>query len=62
MYWNWKIGGIALGLIFFAAVALVKPIGVSTQFVILDGIQKLKSLSEQVRGEVCQIGGQSLEL
>ena len=38
MYWNWKIGGIALGLIFFAAVALVKPIGVSTQFVILDGI------------------------
>jgi hypothetical protein len=38
MYWNWKIGGIALGLIFFVAVALVKPIGVSTQFVILDGM------------------------
>lgn len=38
MYWNWKIGGVALGLIFFIAVALVKPIGVSTQFVILDGI------------------------
>jgi uncharacterized membrane protein YedE/YeeE len=38
MYWNWRIGGLALGLIFFAAVALVKPIGVSTQFVILDGI------------------------
>ncbi len=38
MYWNWKIGGFALGLIFFMAVALVKPIGVSTQFVILDGI------------------------
>jgi len=38
MYWNWKTGGAALGLIFFIAVALVKPIGVSTQFVILNGI------------------------
>ncbi|TDE40788.1 YeeE/YedE thiosulfate transporter family protein [Antarcticimicrobium sediminis] len=35
---NWKIGGLMLGLVFFAAVLLVKPIGVSTQFVILDGI------------------------
>ncbi|MFP7571448.1 YeeE/YedE thiosulfate transporter family protein [Marivita sp. S2033] len=35
---NWKIGGLALGLVFFAAVLLVKPIGVSTQFVILDGV------------------------
>jgi len=35
---NWKVGGLALGLVFFAAVLLVKPIGVSTQFVILDGI------------------------
>jgi len=34
----WKAGGLALGLVFFLAVALVKPIGVSTQFVILDGI------------------------
>jgi len=52
MYWNWKIGGLALGGVFFvvAAVvkpiggvffvvaAVVKPIGVSTQYVILDGI------------------------
>lgn len=38
MTWNWKIGGILLGAVFFAAVLLVKPIGVSTQFVILDGI------------------------
>ena len=38
MYWNWKISALALGLIFFAAFALVKPIGVSTQFVIFDGI------------------------
>lgn len=38
MQLNWKIGGLALGLVFFLAVALVKPIGVSTQFVILDGI------------------------
>ena len=36
--WNWKVGGLALGLVFFLAFVLVKPIGVSTQFVILDGI------------------------
>lgn len=36
--WNWKASGIALALCFLLAVALVKPIGVSTQFVILDGI------------------------
>lgn len=35
---NWKTGGLLLGIVFFAAVVLVKPIGVSTQFVILDGI------------------------
>ncbi len=34
---DWKVGGLALGLVFFLAVALVKPIGVSTQFVVLDG-------------------------
>jgi len=38
MVLNWKIGGLLLGLVFFLAVLLVKPIGVSTQFVILDGI------------------------
>lgn len=38
MYWNWKQGGVALGLTFLLAVAWVKPIGVSTQFVVLDGI------------------------
>lgn len=35
---SWKYGGVLLGLVFFAAVLLVKPIGVSTQFVILDAI------------------------
>lgn len=35
---NWKSGGVLLGLVFFAAVLLVKPIGVSTQFVIFDAI------------------------
>lgn len=35
---NWKSGGVLLGLAFFAAVLLVKPIGVSTQFVIFDAI------------------------
>ena len=38
MQLSWKTGGLLLGLVFFAAVLLVKPIGVSTQFVILDGI------------------------
>ncbi len=38
MTWNWKTGGIALGLAIFLAVLLVKPVGVSTQFVILDAI------------------------
>jgi len=38
VYWNWKVGGVMLGLSFFLAVALIKPIGVSTQFVIADGI------------------------
>ena len=38
MHLDWKIGGLLLGVVFFLAVALVKPIGVSTQFVILDGI------------------------
>ena len=35
---NWFKGGILLGAAFLLAVALVKPIGVSTQFVIADGI------------------------
>ncbi len=35
---SWRTGGLALGLVFLAAVVLVKPIGVSTQFVIFDGI------------------------
>ena len=38
MILNWKTGGVLLGIVFFAAVLLVKPIGVSTQFVIFDGI------------------------
>ncbi|MEM7775946.1 MAG: YeeE/YedE thiosulfate transporter family protein [Pseudomonadota bacterium] len=35
---SWPWGGLLLGIVFLAAVVLVKPIGVSTQFVILDGI------------------------
>ncbi|WP_328190252.1 YeeE/YedE thiosulfate transporter family protein [Marinobacter sp. OP 3.4] len=38
MYWNWKISGLALAGVFLLAVVLVKPIGVSTQFVIFDGL------------------------
>jgi len=36
--WNWLISGVMLGMAFLLAVLLMKPIGVSTQFVILDGI------------------------
>lgn len=36
--WNWRTSGLALGLIFVLTITFVKPIGVSTQFVILDGI------------------------
>lgn len=35
---NWFSGGLLLGAAFLLAVAFVKPIGVSTQFVIADGI------------------------
>lgn len=38
MILSWHKGGILLGLVFLLAVLAVKPIGVSTQFVILDGI------------------------
>ena len=38
MYWNWLKSGIALGACFLIALVLVKPIGVSTQFVVLDGL------------------------
>ena len=59
MYWNWKIGGVALGLIFFVAVALVKPIGVSTQFVILDGIVAKIFNPEIVKQDKTQRSGYS---
>lgn len=54
MYWNWKISGVALAAVFLLAVALVKPIGVSTQFVIFDGI--VMSLFDQ---ELIQAGAES---
>ena len=34
----WLRGGLLLGIVFLAAVCLIKPIGVSTQFVIVDGL------------------------
>ena len=36
--WDWFKGGAILGAVFLLAVILVKPLGVSTQFVIFDGI------------------------
>lgn len=38
MYWSWKRGGLALGIVFFITVFFRSPIGVSTQFVVFDGI------------------------
>lgn len=38
MYWNWKTGGLALGFTFLITVAVVQPIGVSTEFVLFDAI------------------------
>ena len=38
MVLGWKSGGALLGLVFFVAVLLVKPVGVSTEFVIFDGL------------------------
>lgn len=35
---DWLRGGIALAIAFLAAVWIIKPIGVSTQFVIADGV------------------------
>lgn len=35
---TWKTGGILLGLVFFAAVWLAKPIGISTEFAMTTGI------------------------
>lgn len=35
---DWRLGGVLLGFVFFLALMLVKPIGVSTQFVIVDGV------------------------
>ena len=37
-YWHWSVSGVALAICFLLAVILVKPIGVSTQFVIFDGV------------------------
>ncbi|HOO51748.1 MAG TPA: YeeE/YedE thiosulfate transporter family protein [Alphaproteobacteria bacterium] len=35
---SWFAGGLLLGTVFFLSVFLIKPIGVSTEFVIADGI------------------------
>ena len=35
---SWKVAGIALGLLLTLATFLVKPLGVSTQFVVTDAM------------------------
>lgn len=51
MYWSWQQSGIALAACFLAAIFLVKPIGVSTQFVIADGIIASWFNPELVQGD-----------
>ncbi|MGI9325588.1 MAG: YeeE/YedE thiosulfate transporter family protein [Pseudomonadales bacterium] len=46
---SWKVAGIALGLLLTLATALVKPLGVSTQFVVTDAI-----VSHQVAPEFAE--------
>ena len=46
---SWFWGGLALGIVFLLAVWVVKPIGVSTQFVILDGIVMSKIRPELIQ-------------
>lgn len=36
--WSWKTGGIALGILSIIAIYFVKPLGVSTQYVISLGM------------------------
>ncbi len=47
----WAIGGILLAIAFFSAVLFVKPIGVSTQFVIADAI-----IWDMINPEIIQEG------
>lgn len=37
-YMDWKLGAVLLGLVSLAAFLLAKPIGVSTQYVLFDGV------------------------
>ncbi|MCB0334764.1 MAG: YeeE/YedE family protein [Bdellovibrionales bacterium] len=48
MYWSWMKGGTALAACFLITVAVMKPIGVSTQFVVADGILAKQFNSELV--------------
>jgi uncharacterized membrane protein YedE/YeeE len=42
----WWVGGVGIGLVLILAVALVQPIGVSTQYVVLDGVLLHRILPE----------------
>jgi len=38
MYLNWVKGSLLLGFVFVLAFIVMKPIGVSTEYVVIDGI------------------------
>ena len=42
----WWAGGMGIGLVLFVAVALVQPIGVSTQYVVFDGVLLHRALPD----------------
>ncbi len=46
----WWAGGLGIGIVLLIAVALVQPIGVSTQYVVLDGML-LHALSPDLAGD-----------
>ncbi|MBM9519730.1 YeeE/YedE family protein [Desulforhopalus vacuolatus] len=52
--WSWLLSGFMLGMSFLLAVVLVKPIGVSTQYPIVDGI-----LWEQVQPDLVTENGEN---
>lgn len=56
---NWLGGGFLLGAVFLAAVWLVKPVGVSTQFVIVDGIAWNMFSSDLITEKADQSGYES---
>ena len=60
----WWAGGLGIGVVLILAVALVQPIGVSTQYVVLDGVllhEVLPDIANQSSYLAATAGGWTLE-